>query len=63
VLKEDPVYNLDHVVSLQIQFPEGTKYSYVVVLRNKLPSAIGCLCNSATYLKKMRSSKLNADNT
>jgi macrolide transport system ATP-binding/permease protein len=27
VLNEDPGYNLDHVVSLQIQFPEGTKYT------------------------------------
>ena len=27
VLKEDPGYNLDHVVSLQIQFPEVTKYT------------------------------------
>jgi predicted permease len=27
VLKEDPGYELDHVVSLQIQFPEGTKYT------------------------------------
>ncbi len=27
VLKEDPGYNLDHVVDLQVQFPEGTKYT------------------------------------
>lgn len=27
VLKEDPGYNLDHVVSLQLQFPDGTKYT------------------------------------
>src|ERR1700721_240538 len=27
VLNEDPGYNLDHVVSLQIQFPEGTQYT------------------------------------
>jgi ABC-type lipoprotein release transport system permease subunit len=27
VLNEDPGYKLDHVVSLQIQFPEGTRYT------------------------------------
>ena len=27
VLKEDPGYNLDHVVSVQIRFPLGTKYT------------------------------------
>ena len=27
VLREDPGYNLDHVVSLQLQFPEGARYT------------------------------------
>jgi macrolide transport system ATP-binding/permease protein len=47
VLKEDPGYNLDHVVSLQIQFPEGTKYtperklSLVQELRDRLAALPG----------------------
>jgi predicted permease len=47
VLKEDPGYNLDHVVSLQVQFPEGTKYtperklSLIQELRGRLAALPG----------------------
>lgn len=47
VLKEDPGYNLDHVVSLQVQFPEGAEYaperklSLIQNLRDRLTALPG----------------------
>jgi predicted permease len=45
VLKQDPGYNLDHVVSLQLQFPEGTRYT----LKRKL-SLLHELCERLAAL-------------
>jgi predicted permease len=55
VLKEDPGYNLDHVISLQIQFPEGTKYtperklSLVQELRDRLAALSGVAATTSAH--------------
>ncbi len=55
VLKEDPGYNLDHVVSLQIQFPEGIKYtperklSVLQELRDRLAALPGVAATTSAH--------------
>ena len=58
VLRENPGYNLDHVISLQIQFPEGTKYtpgrklSLIQELRDRLAALPGVAATTSARRKK-----------
>jgi macrolide transport system ATP-binding/permease protein len=55
VLREDPGYNLDHVVCLQLQFPDGTRYtperklSLLYALRERLAALPGVAATTIAH--------------